>query len=153
MPLYIFADEVLLCARLRPANRDASAGALEEVERIVGLLRTQWPAVRITLRADAGFCRDRLMAWCEAHGVDDVFGLAKNRRLLAEVHAELAHVQAQWAQTGQPARAFTEFRSRTLESWRQERRVVAKAEHLDKGSNPRFVVTSLPATQWSAQAL
>jgi hypothetical protein len=153
LPLYIFAGEFLLCARLRPANRDASAGALEEVERIVGLLRTRWPAVRITLRADAGFCRDPLMAWCEAHGVDYVFGLAKNNRLLAQVHTALTAVQAQWAQTGQPARAFTEFHYRTLESWTQERRVVAKAEHLDKGSNPRFVVTSLPTPQWPAQTL
>jgi hypothetical protein len=153
LPLYIFAGEFLLCARLRPANRDASAGALEEVQRIVGHLRTQWPAVQITLRADAGFCREPLMAWCEEHGLDYVFGLAKNARLLAAGQRALAQAQAHFLQTGQPARVFTEFRYRTLESWTRERRVVAKAEHLEKGANPRFVVTSLPPAQWTAQAL
>jgi hypothetical protein len=153
LPLYIFAGEFLLCARLRPANRDASAGALEEVQRIVGHLRTQGPAVQITLRADAGFCREPLMAYCEAHGLDDVFGLAKNTRLLAEVHGALAQAQAQFAQTGQPTRVFTEFRYRTLESWTRERRVIAKAEYLAKGANPRFVVTSLTPAQWAAQAM
>jgi hypothetical protein len=153
LPLYIFAGEFLLCARLRPANRDASSGALEEVQRMVGHLRTQWPTVQITLRADAGFCREPLMAWCEEQGLDYVFGLAKNVRLLAEVQEALAQAQAQFAQTGPPARVFTEFRYRTLESWTRERRVVAKAEHLEKGANPRFVVTSLASAQWAAQAL
>jgi hypothetical protein len=142
LPLYIFAGEFLLCARLRPANRDASAGVLEEITRLVRHIRTHWPAVRIMLRADSGFCREPLMAWCEAQGVDDILGLAKNSRLLAQVQAELAQAQAQFAQPGQPARVFTEFRYCTRDSWTQERRVVAKAEHLEKGSNPRFVVTS-----------
>jgi hypothetical protein len=153
LPLYIFAGEFLLCARLRPANRDASTGAVEEIARIVGDIRTRWPTVRLMLRADSGFCRESLMAWCEAHGVDYVFGLAKNSRLLAQVQAELAQAQAQSAQTGQPARVFTEFRYRTLDSWTQERRVVAKAEYLEKGANPRFVVTSLSPIPWTAQAL
>jgi hypothetical protein len=153
LPLYIFAGEFLLGGRLRPANQDASAGAREEIERIVDHLRMQWPAVRRTLRAEAGFCREPLMAWCEAHGIDYVFGLAKNGRLLTEVHSALAQAQTQSAQTGQPARVFTEFRYCTLESWTQQRRVVAKAEPLAKGANPRFVVTSLLAEQWPAQAL
>jgi hypothetical protein len=153
LPLYIFAGKFLLCARLRPANRDASAGDLEEVQRIVDHLRTQWPAVQITLRADAGFCREPLMAWCEEHGLDYVLGLAKNARLLAEVQGALTQAQAQFAQTGQPARVFTEFHYRTRESWTRERRVIAKAEHLEKGATPRFVVTSLPAAQWAAQAM
>jgi len=80
LPLYIFAGEHLLCARLRPANIDASAGALEEVERIVLQLRTAWPTVAITLRADSGCCRDALLTWCETHAVDDVIGLARNAR-------------------------------------------------------------------------
>jgi hypothetical protein len=153
VPLDIFAGEFLLCARLRPANRDASAGALEEVQRIVDHLRTQWPAVQTTLRADAGFCREPLMAWCEEHGLDYVLGLAKNARLLAEVQGAQAQAQAQCAQTGQPARVFTEFHYRTRERWTRERRVIAKAEHLEKGANPRFVVTSLPAAQWAAQTM
>jgi hypothetical protein len=153
LPLYIFASEFLLCARLRPANRDASAGAVEETARIVGAIRARWPTVQIVLRADSGFCRESLMAWCEAHQVDYVFGLAKNSRLLAQGQAALVQAQAQYAQTGQPARIFTEFLYRTLESGSQERRVVAKAEHLEKGANPRFVVTSLAPAQWTAQAL
>jgi hypothetical protein len=153
LPLYIFAGEFLLCARLRSANRDASAGAVEEIARIVADIRTRWPTVRITLRADSGFCREPLMAWCEAHRVDYVFGLAKNRRRLAQVQTELAQAQAQSAQTGQPARVFTAFRYQTLDSWTQERRGVAKAEYLEKGANPRFVVTSLSPAQWTAQAV
>jgi Transposase DDE domain group 1 len=119
----------------------------------VGDIRTRWPTVRITLRADSGFCRESLMAWCEAHRVDYVFGLAKNNRLLAQVQVELAQAQAQYVQTGQPARVFTEFLYQTLESWTQERRVVAKAEYLEKGANPRFVVTSLSPTRLTAQAV
>ena len=153
LPLYIFASEFLLCARLRPANRDASAGAVEETARIVGAIRARWPTVQIMLRADSGFCRESLMAWCEAHQVDYVFGLAKNSRLLAQGQAARAQAQAQYAQTGPPARVFTAFLYRTLDSWSQERRVVAKAEHLAKGANPRCVVTSLAPAPWTAQAL
>ena len=151
LPLYIFAGEHLLCARLRPANIDASAGALVEVERVVAQLRAVWPAVRITLRADSGFCREALMAWCEAHAVDFVFGLAKNERLTALIADSLVAAAAESAATGQAARVFAELTYQTRESWSRARRVVAKAEHLAVGdggkSNPRFVVTSLhPAT-------
>jgi hypothetical protein len=153
LPLDIFAGEFLLCARLWPANRDASAGALEEGQRIVGHRRTQWPARQITRRADVGFCREPRRADGEAHGLAYVFGLAKNAPLLAAVHGALAQAQAQGAQTEQPARGFPEFRSRPLERWTRERRVIAKAEQLDKGANPRFVVTSLPPPQGAAQAM
>jgi hypothetical protein len=153
LPLSIFAGEFLLGARLRSANRDGSAGVLEAIERIVATIRTRWATVRVTVRAEAGFCREPLMAWCEAHEIDYVFGLAKNSRLLAAVHAAQAQAQAQFTQTGQPARVFTEFRYRTLESWTQERRVIAQAEHLEKGANPRLVVTSLPLPQWPPQVV
>ena len=157
LPLYIFAGEHLLCARLRPANIDASAGALEEVARIVGQLRAAWPTVRLTLRADSGFCRDALMTWADAHDVDFVFGLAKNDRLTALIPEELAAAAAQCAATGASARVFAERTYRTRDSWSRARRVVAKAEHLATGddgkSNPRFVVTSLPPTACDARAL
>jgi len=157
LPLYIFCSEQLLCARLRPANIDASAGAREEVERIVTQLRAAWPAVRIILRADSGFCRDVLLAWCEAHGVDYVIGLAKNERLTALISSELAAAAAQYAATGNAARVFAELRYQTRESWSRARRVVAKAEHLSAGaegkSNPRFVVTSLARERRDARAL
>ena len=143
LPLYIFCGDHLLAAKLRRANIDASAGAVEEVERIVGQIRARWPAVEIVLRADSGFAREPLMAWCEDNAVDYVFGLARNRRLTARLQPALDRAEARWQESGQPARLFTEFRYRTLKTWSRLRRVVGKAEWLPAGGNPRFVVTSL----------
>jgi hypothetical protein len=143
LPLYIFCGEFLLCARLRPSNIDASAGAREEVERIVARIRAKWPEVPIVIRADSGFCRDEIMTWCEHNGVDYVLGLAKNARLVRAVGGELHRVKSLFEQTGAASRIFSEFFYRTKKTWSRSRRVVAKAEHLSKGSNPRFVVTSL----------
>jgi hypothetical protein len=153
LPLYIFAGDQLLCARLRPANQDAAAGSVEEVSRIVAQLRQRWPGVKIILRADSGFCREELMAWCKANHVDYVFGLARNQRLGRIIGAQMHQAQVLHQSTGKAARVFTEFDYRTRKSWSCSRRVVAKAEYLDKGENPRFVVTSLGAEQWSAQDL
>ena len=153
LPLYIFIDDHLVCARLRPSNIDASAGTLDEVKRIVGQLRRVWPEAEIILRADSGFCRDEIMSWCEQHKVGYAFGLAKNSRLLKKIQKQLRKAQRQHAETGQAARLFVEFSYRTRKSWSRRRRVVAKAEYLDKGENPRFVVTSLPQQQWEAQSL
>ena len=152
LPLYIFCGEHLLCARQRASNQDASAGALAEVKRIVGQIRQRWPQVKIILRADSGFCREELMAWCEAEHVDYVFGLARNERLEAEIAALLAEARSQHQQTQQATRVFGEFSYQTRSSWSCARRVVAKAEYLDKGPNPRFVVTSLSPTEWEARA-
>jgi hypothetical protein len=153
LPLYIFSGEHLLCARLRPSNIDAAAGCREEVERIVAQIRQAWPTVKITVRGDSGFCREELMAWCEQNQVDYALGLAKNERLKAEITAELEQAAEQYRQTGRTARVFREFAYQTRESWSRARRVVAKAEHLEKGSNPRFVVTSLKAEDWPAPIL
>jgi hypothetical protein len=153
LPLYIFCGDHLLCARLRPSNIDASDGSVEELKRIVPQIRRVWPGVRITIRGDSGFCREELMAWCEQEGVDYVLGLAKNERLKAEIALELARAAQQQAETGKAARVFKEFFYQTRESWARERRVVAKAEQLEQGANPRFVVTSLGADRWPAQAL
>ena len=153
LPLYIFCGEHLLCARLRPADIDGAAGSVEEVARLVQQVRQAWPEVRIIVRGDSGFCREELMAWCEANQVDYVLGLAKNERLRAEITAELERAAEQYQRTGQAARFFQEFIYQTRESWSRARRVVAKAEHLEKGANPRFVVTSLPSQEWAAQAL
>lgn len=153
LPLYIFCEDHLLCARLRPSNIDASAGCVEELRRIVVQIRQAWPGVKITLRADSGFCREELMAWCEQNQVDYVLGLAKNDRLKAEITAEFEQARQQYAETGKSARVFKEFVYQTRESWSRPRRVVAKAEHLEKGANPRFVVTSLPAEKWEARRL
>jgi len=153
LPLYIFAGDHLLCARLRTANQDGSAGARDEVMRIVEQLRQRWPAVKITLRADSGFCREELMNWCEEHGVDYVFGLARNSRLHEMLSEALAEAKQKYEETGQPARLFRELHYRRRETWSRERRVVGKAEQLDKGANPRFVVTSLTAERWETRAL
>jgi len=153
LPLYIFAGDQLLCARLRPANQDAAAGSVKEVERIVQQLRACWPEVKMVLRADSGFCREELMAWCENNHVDYLFGLARNLRLRRIIGKQMHEAQTLHQATGKAARVFTEFSYQTRKSWSCSRRVVAKAEHLDKGENPRFVVTSLTADQWAAQEL
>ena len=157
LPLYIFCGEHLLCARLREANHDASFGSLAEIQRIVAQIRAAWPAVKIILRADSGFCRDELMSWCESHGVQFVFGLARNQRLRKIIGAEMQQATEQWNQTGRPVRIFTEFdyktRKRKKGGWKRERRVVAKAEHIDGKENPRFVVTSLSQPEWAANVV
>ena len=153
LPLYIFAGDQILCARLRPANRDAAAGAVQEVEPIVTKLRERWPGVCIVLRADGGFCREELMGWCESNQVDYVFGLARNKRLVKIIGAQMNQARVLHQSTGKPSRVFAEFSYRTRKSWACARRVVAKAEHLDKGENPRFIVTSLDPEKWSAQDL
>jgi hypothetical protein len=143
LPLYIFCGRHLLAAKLRPSNIDAAAGATEEVARIVEQIRRRWPRVRILLRADSGFCREDLMAWCEANRVDYLFGLAGNTRLDAEISAELATARAESERTGKPARRFRDFTWSTRDSWSRSRRVVGKAEWTQGEANPRFVVTSL----------
>jgi hypothetical protein len=143
LPLYVFCGRHLLAAKLRPASMDAAAGAVTEVARIVAQLRCQWPHVRILLRADSGFAREELMAWCEAHGVHFLFGLQQNERLIAEIASELARAEAKSRRTGKPARYFKEFKFKTRRSWSRERRVVGKAEFTKDEANPRFVVTSL----------
>lgn len=153
LPLYIFIDEHLVCARLRPSNIDASAGALEEVQRIVNRLRFTWPEVEIVLRADSGFCRDELMSWCEKNRVGYVFGLAKNERLVKKLRKLMRQAAGEWKKTGKPARRFLDFRYRTRESWKRGRRVVGKAEYLDKGENPRFVVTSVSIEEMDSRRL
>ena len=153
LPLYIFCGEHLLLAKLRPANIDGAAGACEDVERIVGQIRERWPQTHIILRADSGFCRERLMRWCEESGVDYVFGLARNARLVRAIGAELQAAAAEALQTCAPARRFRELTYRTQKSWCRSRRVVAKAEHTGDKSNPRFIVTSFSQRQWATRAL
>jgi len=157
LPLYIFCGEQVLCARLREANHDAAFGSLQEIERIVAQIRMAWPAVKIIVRGDSGFCRNQLMSWCEDHSVDFVLGLARNQRLRKIIGAEMHQATQQWNQTGKPARVFSEFGYQTKKTkkggWDRERRVVAKAEHIDGKENPRFVVTSLRREAWAAQAL
>jgi hypothetical protein len=154
LPLYIFAGEHLLCARLRTADQDAAAGAKLEVERIVNQIRERWPQVRIIVRGDSGFCREELMAWCEEHGVGYVLGFARNQRLRRIIDAPMREAARLQQETGRSARVFTEFLYQTTSgSWSRARRVVAKAEQIEGKENPRYVVTNLSAQQWAAQAL
>ena len=153
LPLYIFCGEYLLCARLREANQDAAAGAVEELERIISQIRVRWPKVRIIVRGDSGFCREPIMGWCEAHGVDYVLGVAKNERLKAAIASEMAQAKQHYEATLAPARVFKDFRYQTRDSWSRERRVVGKAEYLAKGENPRFIVTSITSEEHAARQL
>ena len=147
LPLYVFCGRHLLNAKLRRASLDAADGAVESVARIVAQIRRCWPQVRILVRADSGFAREELMAWCEANGVDFLFGLAQNERLVAMIAGELTQAEAKSRRTGEPARYFKEFRWQTRRSWSRERRVIAKAEFSSGDANPRFVVTSLTRRQ------
>ncbi len=153
LPLYIFSGDHVLCARLRPSNQDAGAGSLEEVQRIVRQIRRRWPRVQIILRADSGFCREELMAWCEKHRVDYLFGLARNQRLRRIIGRAMHEAKQEQRRTGKPARVFTEFFYRTRKSWSRRRRVVAKAEQIEGKENPRYLVTSLGADAWPAPKL
>jgi Transposase DDE domain group 1 len=159
LPLYVFCGRHLLASKLRPANIDGSAGSVEQMARIIARIRQRWPGVRILLRADSGFAREALMAWCENNAVDFLFGLARNTRLVEEIKAELAAAAELGQKTGKPTRRFRDFTWQTRDSWSRQRRVVAKAEWLPGATpgtgeaNPRFVVTSLSHEEHEARHL
>jgi hypothetical protein len=153
LPLYLFCGHHLLGARLGTADHDASWGTVAELERLVAPLRAAWPQVRLLIRADSGFCRAEIMAWCASHGVDYLLGLAKNSRLIEMLEPALAEAHARYLATGVAARVFVDWCYQTRESWSRERRVVGKAEYLKQGPNPRFVVTSLAADERAARPL
>jgi hypothetical protein len=153
LPLYIFCGRHLLAAKLRRSNIDSSAGAVEEIARIVAQIRKRWPRVRILLRGDSGFAREALMAWCEANRVDYLFGLARNERLEEAIKAELLMAAVESLRTGKSARCFRDFMWSTLDSWSRNRRVIGKAEVTGGEANPRFVVTSLKPAEVGGQYL
>lgn len=154
LPLYIFCGDHVLCSRLRPSSIGAPVGSRKEVERIVKQIRQSWPEVEIILRGDSGFCSDELMTWCEQNRVEYVLGMARNQRVEGLIAGPLAEAKQQFEATQQPARIFVEFQHETLAgSWNKKRRVVAKAEHIDGKSNPRFIVTSLDPERWDKQLL
>jgi hypothetical protein len=153
LPLYTFCDAWPLGAVLRPSNIDGCAGTVQELEPIVPKLRAAWPQVKIIIRADSGFCRDEILRWCESHQVGYIIGLAKNKRLNRAIGSELRQALELFEETGVAARVFKDFTYRTKKSWSCERRVIGKAEHLCKGANPRFVVTSLSKERTDARTL
>jgi hypothetical protein len=153
LPLYIFCGEHLLCARLRKSDQDGAAGTVDELAPMIERIRLRWPKTRIIVRGDSGFCREDLMVWCEAHSVEYVLGMPKNSRLKAIIAEEMAQAKSQYEATEHAARMFKDFRYQTRTSWSCERRVIGKAEHLAKGENPRFVVTTLSTEDWDARNL
>ena len=153
LPLYIFCGDHLLLAKLRSSNIDAASGSVDDLERITKHIRASWPDVRIIIRGDSGFCRDEIMSWCEANGVYYILGLAKNSRLKAMISQQMERARRKYLRTKKSCRYFRDFRYRTRKSWNRKRRVVGKAEHLEKGANPRFVVTTLPKSEYDARAL
>src|SRR6266581_5317187 len=154
LPLYLFCGDHVLCARLRPSSIGPAVGSRKEVERIVNQIRQRWPEVKIILRGDSGFCSEELLTWCENNRVHYVVGVARNQRLEKLMDGPLADAQQQFEATQQPARIFVEFAHKTLKGmWNKDRRVVAKAEHINGKSNPRFIVTSLDAESWEKQKL
>jgi Transposase DDE domain group 1 len=153
LPLYVFCGDHLLCARLRPSNIDASAGSLQEVQRMVRQIRARWPKTSIILRTDSGFCREELLAWCENNEVDYVFGFARNKRLRKIIGRAMQEAKQEHRRSGKPARVFCEFAYRTKKSWSRARRVIAKAEQIEGKENPRYLVTSLSKEAWPAQKL
>jgi hypothetical protein len=154
LPLYIFCGDHVLCARLRPSSIGPAVGSRKEVQRIVQQIRQRWPDVEIILRGDSGFCADELLSWCGENRVEYVVGVARNQRLEGLIEAQLAEAKQLFEATQQPARIFVEFEHKTLKgAWNKDRRVVAKAEHINGKSNPRFIVTSLDAERWEKQKL
>ena len=153
LPLYCFCGTIPLWAQLRDAKRDASEGSVEALEKIVAAIRGRFGGkVKIILRADSGFAREAIMSWCEANGVDYCLGLARNNRLaarLGKAFGEL-HERLERGEIQKPCRQFEEIEYRTRQSWSRTRRVVGKAEILEKGHNPRFIVTTLDPVRYEA---
>lgn len=148
LPMYLFCGEYPLAVQLRPSNIDGALGADELLMRVIPKLRQRWPKVRVIVRGDSGFCREWLMRWCEINEVDYVFGIARNARLESAVKKQMEQARREYLQTHKPARRFRSFWYRPRKNWMRCRRVVGKAEYLQKGANPRFVVTSLPASEY-----
>jgi Transposase DDE domain group 1 len=143
LPLYVFSGHELLAAYLRPSDIDAAKHARAVLKLLVEKLRAVWPAVKITIRGDSGFCRWRLMRWCDSHGIGYVLGLAKNPALERAARDEIAGAERQFQRTGQPQRIFGSF-SYGASTWDRKRRVIVKAEHTAQGANPRFLVVNVP---------
>lgn len=152
-PSYIFCGRHILGCRLRRSNQDSAAGAVDELRRIVSQIRESWENTRIIIRGDAGFCRDEFMGWCEDNEVDYVLGMARTSRLAKRVKKQARKARADYAKTGKSSRRFRSFWFRTKKSWSRRRRVVCKAEHLERGPNTRFIVTSLKSEEYDARTL
>jgi hypothetical protein len=143
LPLYVFCGQQLLCAYLRPSNIDGARHAAAILKLLVRRLRTQWPDVRIVFRGDSGFCRQRILNWCERAGVHYIVGLARNTRLQAQVEFAELWMKDEYERTGLKQRMVDEC-NYAAQSWPHERRVITRLEWGEQGCNPRFIVTNLP---------
>jgi len=154
LPLYIFCNDHLLGSLLRSSNIDGAAGCLAELQRIIGQIRERWPKTKIIVRGDSGFCREEIMLWCEQQEqVYYILGLAKNERLKRYIKKAMRKAHNRFSRTKKAARFFRTFSYRTLKSWQRKRTVIGKAEYLEKGENPRFIVTNLPREYGTGQEL
>jgi len=142
LPLYVFCGQQLLCAYLRPSRIDAARHTAAILKLLVTRMRQAWPEVRIIFRGDSGFCRQRVINWCERSGVHYIIGLARNPRLEAQVEFAQLALKADYERTGQKQRLVDEF-GYAAQSWARQRRVITRLEWGEQGHNPRFVVTNL----------
>ncbi len=145
LPLYVFCDRHLLVSYLRPSNIDGAKHSWAILSLLVKAIRNHWPKVKIIFRGDSGFCRHKMLDWCERHNVQYIVGIAKNRRLQKQSEAELERAQSLFNITGEKQRLFSSLHY-GAKSWKKQRRVIVKAEHTRLGSNPRYVVTNMEQT-------
>ena len=143
LPLYVFSGDELLVAYLRPSKIDACKHSPAILKLLVRGLRLAWPKVKITIRADSGFCRWRLMRWCDSNGIGYVLGLARNKTLERMAVDWTGQAERRFGETKETQRVFGSF-SYAAGTWDRGRRVIVKAEHSEKGSNPRFIVVNVP---------
>ena len=153
LPLYVFCGEFPLIAKLRTSNRDASDGSVEVLQKIVMKIRARYPKAVILVRGDSGFCREKIMRYCEENNIFYLFGLARNKRLKRAIGGSMREAFLKSTASGKGERVFAELKYKTKTSWSQIRRVVAKAEYLPKGENPRFIVTNLPEDKYPSREL
>lgn len=142
LPLYVFCDDQLLVSYLRPSKHDGAKHAWAILALLVKRLRQAWPAVRIIFRADSGFCRHRMLRWCERHGIGYIVGLARNARLQRLIEEDFVQVEKRFNETKEKQREFIDLRY-GAKSWKRQRAVIAKLEVTSRGRNPRFIVTNL----------
>jgi len=142
LPLYVFCGEHLLAAYLRPSKIDQARHAQAVLRLLARRLCLAWPQVRLIFRADSGFCRPRMLSWCEREGLGYIVGLARNPRLIRAADQLTQRAEAEYERTGLKQRLFGEFLY-AAKTWDSSRRVIVKAEHSSRGGNPRFLVTNL----------
>jgi hypothetical protein len=142
LPLYVFCEDQLLVSYLRPSNIDGARHSWAILSLLVKRLRKQWPEVKIIFRGDSGFCRWKMLRWCEKNGVDYIVGIAQNNRLNGLLEVQLLQAKTECEATGEKARRFT-WLYYGAESWDKPRFIIGKAEHTSQGSNPRYIITTL----------